>query len=50
MIIELFLWRMLVLYTSGSQTVRRDAPVRGFNFPRASLDNLDFIASKELGS
>ena len=27
-------------YGSGSQTVRRDAPVSGFNFPRASRDHL----------
>ena len=29
-----------IVYISGSQTVRRDAPVRRFNFPRASRDNL----------
>ena len=31
---------IFVSYTSGSQTVRRDALVRRFNFPRASRDNL----------
>ena len=30
----------VVLYCSGSQTVRRDAPVRRFNFPKASRDIL----------
>ena len=30
----------IIVYTSGSQTVRRDAPVRCFNFPKASRDNL----------
>ena len=29
-----------IYYSSGSQTVRRDALVRRFNFPRASRDNL----------
>ena len=29
-----------IVYGSGSQTVRRDAPVRRFSFPRASRDNL----------
>ena len=28
------------VYVSGSQTVRRDAPVRRFSIPRASRDNL----------
>ena len=40
---------------SGSQTVRRDAPVRRFNFPKDIAEyfgfmplSLGFIASKEL--
>ena len=32
--------KQLMNYSSGSQTVRRDAPVRRFNFPKASRDIL----------
>ena len=31
---------VLLAYISGSQTVRRDAPVRRFNFPKASRNIL----------
>ena len=32
---------MSILYSSGSQTVRRDALLHRHNFPNASHDNLD---------
>ena len=32
--------RKMIHYGSGSQTVRRDAPVRRFNFPKASRNIL----------
>ena len=42
--IHVYVYKSLVrpamLYGSGSQTVRRDAPVRRFNFPKASQDIL----------
>ena len=37
---SLLLFSQCICYASSSQTVRRDAPVHRFNFPKTLQDNL----------